>query len=83
MANLLYVYGGESDKTIAFDCDQVFSYSLNLGAVQGENVSKINDQRRLNALAEEKAAAYTEFIFRQNDLFLERSSTLRVAVSIS
>ena len=82
MADLLYIYGGESDKTIAFDCDQVFSYSLNLGAVQGENVSKINDQRRLNALAEEKATVYAEFIFRQNDLFLERDLVHRGSLSL-
>lgn len=69
--HIFYVYHGEKDKT--YHTEQgvlVTSYCMGYGKLNGSRVVNKNNSKRLNDLALESIKEYSDFIFKQNKIFL-------------
>jgi len=71
---VLYIYAG--DKDIAFPQDgsaSVFTYCIGNGKVEGEAVINVNNAKRLNVIASEFAQRFSEFVYKNNEIFLKEN----------
>ena len=70
--SVLYIYGGDSDKILPIeDSTRVFSYYLGNGQIEGRGIKNINDANRLNSIAAESAEKFSDFIFQENQSFIQ------------
>ena len=68
MAELI-VYRGNGKVTVTPKSKTCFLYRIGSGQVNGGNFIQLNDQLRLNALAEEIRDEYCEWIYSLNRMF--------------
>ena len=68
MAELI-VYRGSGKVTVIPKSETCFLYRIGSGQVDGGNFIQLNDQRRLNTLAEEIRDEYCEWIYSLNRIF--------------
>ena len=70
MAELI-IYKGGDRITVAPCSEACYLYRIGPGQVDGGDFINLNDERRLNVLAEETRDAYCRWIYSLNELFLQ------------
>ena len=80
--HILYIYDNERDKKYENYRDSLSLYCLNTGKLIGDRVSNINDHKFLNEIATNNVEPYSEFIYTQNDKFIENKLLYKNKLSL-
>ncbi len=79
MANL-YIYSGVDTKSVEDDFE--FSYYLNTATLHSDSIVNINNQVKLNKIAEDHSLGYSDFVFSQNTKFVDSYNILDKNLSL-
>ena len=81
--HILYIYNSEKDRPCEVaKGDTAALYCMNFGVLTGGRVEQVNDSQRLNEIARESAEGFSEFIYKQNERFINGELVLENRLSL-